>query len=524
MLLKPFSILIVLLIIQANNCFANSENNCIDTLEKNSFNYTNETQFVDITIEIYENTAKIVIPKDVNIRIQRRLSIPVRIYLDYQAPFTNLGDFRLAIRSPGTSLVPVKIPPPPSGFKGANDSRNAFYWRTEHIDGTRLTAGNHNMGFRLEKCDVQYECYSENNLPEEQLIHSNSTTFSVYNLLDLSVDSIYWIPENNRDGFMLKYIISNRYPDPILQSSKIKFYASNDQQINNNDVLLTTKTIGSLGALSYKTVDLFMKPEIQEKLIDKYIICQLDTDDDIDEINEDNNQRSYLIKSYRDLEIKNVEIYWPRNKTKIHIICTITNTGELNVFDTTATNLYHNSSFTLPQLLDNQQLQPVGSNQKKQLIFYIHAEYYFKHLIGQTLSIKADVGNRFLEINENNNHIKFDIPRIQLGDTVQVFSNRNETLNKSIRAMYQLEGSEKVAPNPFTDAVTFTFPSMPEKSEVLLTLYDIKGTIVDQKKSKTFSVKGGQAVTYTNQSLLEGLYFYKIQTTHASLQGFIVKK
>ncbi|KAA1245064.1 CARDB domain-containing protein [Aquimarina sp. RZ0] len=489
----------------------------------------NEANSIYITIEVYENTAKIIVPPDIDIKIPRRNCIPVRITIDYKVTHTNLGDFRLAIRSPATTLVPVKIPPP-TGFilTSQESSRTSSIVINRCIDGERLIAGNHNLHFALEKCSDDSACNSTDDLPPENTIDRNSASFLIYDLVDLGINSIYWIPNQDSDSFMLKYIISNMARDPINTTFKIKFYISKDNQLDDKDTLFTTKTIHSISNFNEVELNLQIPKEAHERLTNTYIICKLDADNEIEELNEENNISDYFITSYKDLKINSIEISRPSGTFGIYITCAVANKGQLPIAETTIVNLYDQNRRS-ESVLDSQKLLPVETNGVLKVTFYLDVNYYLTHIRDYILSIAADADNSITETNENNNEVKFKIPTIQNGETIRVYPIRSRLktnkiiTNKERYPSIVATSLKKVYPNPFREKINFSITATNKKSNISLTVYDTKGSIVDKTTSKTQS-KGEQIFTYESINLPNGLYFYNLKIDEKSYQGHLLKK
>jgi spore coat protein A len=64
-----------------------------------------------------------------------------------------------------------------------------------------------------------------------------------------------------------------------------------------------------------------------------------------------------------------------------------------------------------------------------------------------------------------------------------------------------------VMPNPFTQTFTIRF-NLPQSSDVMLNMYDTKGSLIKKVQNKTLS-KGQQTLTIDGSELVNGIYFLR---------------
>ncbi len=513
-----------------------------------SFSFTTDSNFgtlpeeivssVKLTIEIYEYEAKLIVPQeidpDIRIRIGAGYDIPVHIYLDYKTPTTQLQDFRLAISSPGTSLIVVKIPPPDPGTRQEKFKSPSFFWETKYIDGCRIQPGVHSLGFRLEKCKNDKDCNDSNLIvPPEDIIDQDQSDFEIYQIVDIGFNNVDWFVGDNHEEVTFEYSITNTIsypcpidPYPINALSKIKFYSSLDEQLDDSDTWIETKTLNELYD-DDTIIDLVIKQKLHRELANNYLICQLDADNDIEEENENNNVSSIFIPPLKDLEIQNIKVHWSKRDSGLYIICVIKNKGELNIKKSSISQLRFNHEINA-QVFDNIELPPIQSNEEREIKFYIDKNDYFRYLVGNRVTVSLDVQNDIIETDEKNNEIDFFAPFIQNGQTIEVYPYNLKSPDKLIKKSTlksKFKNDDIAYPNPFSDQINFKIEVTDPLSHIQLNIYDIRGILIDQYEVKKKFSTGKKLVLYTNAySLINGLYYYEIKVNGELYSGTIIKE
>ncbi len=497
--------------------FSMSTGKCINDEE---ITYT--TNSLEVTIEVHENTAKVIVPQYTDLRFSNRSDVNIDIYVRYMSESTNLEHFRLVIDSRST-LIPVKIPPPNNNsgqssaltVKSQNDDRiflqSASVVIAQFQDGQSST-----IEFSVERCWDEvpisdlYPCFAETHPNPEATMDSDFVTFSIYDpylLRDLTFLSHEIITEENNDVF-IRFFIVNNGRHSINRSAKVKFYNSTDNVLDSEDFLLESNNLGPLG-VGYQNPnhsDVFLDNHLYQNLIGQFIICQVDADDEIIETDEINN--TLPIQLLSELEISDIRAY-KRPDTNVILSSTITNTGnvpsEVSKLDFYVERYPRTfvSRGTIPSL------QPGESYTVNSLVTW---QYYSLVLHGRDLIVIADANNTVTEIDETNNEKIFRIPR-NLGS-----SNNEQTY-------------VTVAPNPYSSYIEFHYPVNYVNTDIKLSIYDQRG-VLQYHTSKFHEETGNfKFKIYANEinNGINGIYYYsfllgRFNTSYFPFTGTIIKQ
>ncbi len=465
---------------------------------------------IKVIIEVYEDTAKIIVPQDldpdVNIRIplsfpEERFSISVPIYIDYKTETTNLGLFRLAILSPRTSLIPVNIPPPPPPPINRTlhkNVRSPIFLTKIVVDGFDISEGIYSLRFKLQIChEDDGICFIPSPLPSENLIHENESAFELYSTAPPSSLGIVGLHFDTVDSDLrFNFRVENFSPTPSNDTSKIEIYSSLDEEFDSSDILQKTLYLYGLGGgfgINYKWFRVFYNDFISSKSNSNFLIVRLD---------DSGTYKTATIAQYQNLTISDARIYRHYNQS-IALSCTVTNTST-TTSPKSKVNFKEESSYrrdlvtkTIPSILPGE---------SKVTTIYVSQNEYNIYIHRNTIIFSVDPDNTIKESNEDDNR-------------------------KRLKALDPggIENFVKTSPNPFgSNGINFDFATTSVNTTIKLNIYNQQG-ILQYHTSEFYPTKGDKTIHVSSDDIVhQGTYHYSFlfgrNDRYYSFTGTIMKQ
>lgn len=457
---------------------------------------------VDVTLKLGDNSSRITLFHD-DLIVNNYDGISFNIYISDKRT-RNVGNIFLNFNFPGTTLEPIKIPPPPIILSKnitnlLNSKTDARFFKNINLpmdaldnDGyVPLDRGENKFGLSLTL------------VTSRTLSQTQEIPFDVY---DINSDShpqirvrnlnVYKVLESNNILVKTK-LKTNQY---VGCDTKIKYYIANENYLTRQSRLVGEKIIDPIRFDRNKEIDFTINGSLYRRNIGKYLIAYID--------NEYPSEKSILINSVNqlptigsDLILSDARVYKHSNG-KIAISCTVTNIGNVTsprakvTFKEKEGNRRAFYNTTIPTLLPGE---------SKAVTTYVTQNEFNVYLALNTIIFSVDRDNSITELDETNNE-------------------------KTLRLVNSVgtQNYVTVSPNPFSSSnVNFDFQSS-DNLEVKLHIYDSRG-ILKYATREFYTAREDQRIRVPSSYMPNtGMYHYSFligkSGRYISYTGTIVRK